>query len=79
MWDRSWIILHTVFEYYNISYDITSHTIIVILYCSILYAIFVYMEDDIIWIWNIRGHQLLRYFMYSISYGIVIESFTTIT
>ena len=71
--------LAIIFKYYSKSYDNTIHAIIDILYCIILYAIFVHIEDYIIWIWNITVYQLLRYFMYSISYGNVIESFTTIT
>ena len=71
--------LAIIFKYYRISYDNTIHEIMDISYCIILLAILVHIEAYIIWIWNISVYQLLRYFMYSISYGTVIESFTTIT
>ena len=70
----------TIHEYYRHSVlyymvdDNTIHEIMDISYCIILLAILVHIEAYIIWIWNIRVYQLLRYFMYSsISYGTVMN------
>ena len=78
-----WLLFsNTIHEYFRHSVlyymvdDSTIHEIMDILYCIILLAI---LKAYTIWIWNVKGYQLLRYSMYSISYGTVIGSFTTIT
>ena len=54
------LLLAIIFNYYSISYDNTIHAIMDILYCIILFAILVHIQDYIILIWNIKGYQLLR-------------------
>ena len=48
-------------------------------YRIVLNIILGHVENYIIWIWHTRGYHLLRYFMYIMSYGIVIGSFITIS
>lgn len=54
------LLLAIIFNYYSISYDNIIHAIMDILYCIILFAILVHIQDYIILIWNIKGYQLLR-------------------
>ena len=70
--------LAIIFKYYSISCGIVVYAIMNV-YRIVLNIILGHVENYIIWIWHIMGYHLLRYFMYIMSYGIVIGSFITIS